>query len=70
MYLILLTIYTEDNCCIKILYHGLSKGALLCLKVESMLSEDVEDSYYDSVVLLLGLATTDEDFTHVDDHDY
>jgi len=33
-----------------------------------MLVEDVKDLYYDSVVLLLGLATEDEDVVKVDDH--
>ena len=33
-----------------------------------MLTEDVEDSHYNSVVLLLSLAAKDEDVVHVDGH--
>ena len=35
-----------------------------------MLSEDVEDPYYNGVVLLLGLGAKDEDVVHVDDHNF
>jgi len=52
----------------EILYHGLSKCALLGLEVEPMFVEDVQDLYYDGVVFLLHLATKDEDVVHVDDH--
>src|SRR5882724_5666437 len=33
-----------------------------------MLTEDVEDSHYNSMVLLPGLATKDEDVVHIDGH--
>jgi len=53
----------------KIIHCGSSECALLCLEVELMLVEDVEDPYYNGVMLLLGLATEDEDVIHVNDHD-
>ena len=34
-----------------------------------MLAEDAEDSYYNGVMLLLGLAAKDEDVVHVNDYD-
>ena len=48
----------------KILYCGLLECALLGLKVELMLVEDVNDPHYNGVVLLLGLAVKDEDVIH------
>ena len=53
----------------EILYCHLSKCALLGPEVEPMLAEDVKNMHYNGVVLLLGLATEDEDVVHVDDHD-
>src|SRR5467141_2105605 len=52
----------------EILYYGLSKCALLSLKVEPMFAEDVQDPYYNSMVFLLCLATKSEDVIHVDDY--
>jgi len=52
----------------EVLYHGLSKSALLSLEIEPMFVEDVQDLYYDCMVFLLSLATKDEDIIHVDDH--
>jgi len=43
----------------KVFYCGLSRCALLTLDVEPMLVEDVEDTYYNGMMLLLGLATED-----------
>ena len=51
----------------KILYCGLSEHAFLSFKVELMPAEDIQDPYYDDMVLLLGLATEDEDVVYVND---
>jgi len=40
----------------EILYHGLSKSALLSFEIDLMLPKDVEDLYHDGMVLFLGLA--------------
>jgi len=46
----------------------LSKHAFISLEVELMLAEDVEDPYYNGMMLLLGLAAEDEDVIHVNNH--
>ena|SRR5882724_941229 len=52
----------------EIFYHGLSGHALLSLEVEPMLVEDGEVPYYNGMMLLLGLATDDEDVVHLNDY--
>ena len=51
------------------LCHGSSEHAFLSLEVELMLAENVEDLYYNGVMLILGLAAKDEDAIHVNNHD-
>src|SRR5882724_6615156 len=58
--------FQEDE--VEILYCGLSKCAFLSLEVELMLVEDIEDLYYNGVMLLLSLAAKDEDVIHVNNH--
>jgi len=53
----------------EILYRGLSEHSFLGLEVEPMSAEDVQDPYYDGMVLLFCLTAKDEDFIHVDDYD-
>src|SRR5882724_6818105 len=58
--------FQEDEA--RIIYCGSSECALLSLEVEPMLVEDVEDLYYNGMILLLDLASKDEDVIHVNDH--
>ena len=53
----------------KIIHCGSSECALLCLEVELMLVEDVEDPYYNGVMLLLGLAAEGEGVVLVNNYD-
>src|SRR5882724_9929854 len=59
--------FQEDEA--QILCHGLSECALLGLEVEPILVENVENQYYNGVMLLLGLSAEDEDVVHVNNHE-
>jgi len=52
----------------EILHHALLKCAL-GLEVKQMSVEDVEDPYYNGMVLLLGLPTEYEDVIHINNYD-
>jgi len=58
--------FQEDEA--KVFNCGLLEGALLHFEVETVLMEDVEDSYYNLVMLFFGLTTKDKDVIHVNGH--
>jgi len=58
--------FQEDEA--KVLNCGLFKGELLCFEVEMVLMEDVEDSYYNLMMLFFSLTAENEDVVHVDGH--
>ena len=47
---------------------GLFKGTLLCFELETVLTEDVKDLYYDLMMMFFSLTAKDEDVIHVDGH--
>src|SRR5882724_3051982 len=54
--------FQEDEA--EILHYGSSEHAFLSLEVEPMIVEDVEDLYYNGMMLLLSLTAGDEDVVH------
>jgi len=44
------------------------KGALLYFEVDSVLTEDVKESYYNIMMLFFSLTAENEDVVHVDGH--
>src|SRR5882724_8455862 len=58
--------FQEDEA--EVLNHGLFEGALLCFEVEMVLTEDVEDLYYNLVMLFFSLTAENRDVIHVDGH--
>ena len=58
--------FQEDEA--KVLDCGLFKGELLHCEVETVLTEDVKDSYYDLMMLFFSLTTENEDVIHIDGH--
>ena len=58
--------FWEDEA--KVFNCGVFKGALLHFEVEMVLMEDVNDSYYNLVMLFFSLTTKSKDVINVDGH--
>ena len=54
--------FWEDEA--KVFDHGLLEGALFWFEVETVLTEDVKDSYYNLMMMFFSLTAKDEDVIH------